>query len=299
MDDADTGPVRRGVVVTVVSTVVVLAAWAAACGSDRANSDRSAAGGSATSAPAGPTTPASPSGENASPGSRTTPTPSPKETQPAPVAKLPSALLGRDWERLPTSRRVVALTFDGGRSDAAVDSVLSTLAAANARATMFITGDFARRYPAQVRRMANAGHTLGNHSDRHQVFPDMTNAEIRTDLARAEQAIASAGGVTGPFFRFPYGARTPADIRQVNDSGYLCIRWTVDTLGWNGSTGGISADIVRQRVLDTAQPGQIVLMHLGANPDDGTTLDADALPGVISGLRGLGYSFVTLDAMLS
>ena len=110
----------------------------------------------------------------------------------------------------------MALTFDAGSSDAAVDSVLSTLAAANVRATMFITGDFARRYPAQVRRMANAGHTLGNHSDRHQAFPDMTNVEIRTDLARAEQAIASAGGVTGPFFRFPYGARTPADIRQAH-----------------------------------------------------------------------------------
>lgn len=40
-------------------------------------------------------------------------------------------------------------------------------------------------------------------------------------------------------------------------------------------------------------------MHLGANPDDGTTLDADALPDVISGLRSLGYSVVTLEAMLS
>lgn len=83
-----------------------------------------------------------------------------------------------------------------------------------------------------------------------------------------------------------------------NDNGYVCIRWTVDTLGWKGTSGGITEAIVRQRVLDAAQPGEIVLMHFGANPDDGTTLDADALPEIITGLSAMGYSFVTLDAML-
>jgi peptidoglycan/xylan/chitin deacetylase (PgdA/CDA1 family) len=261
----------------------MLTAWTAGCGTDRAGpGSDSPANDPGTSAPVNPTTPV--------PTSRT--------SRPSPAPSLPAALLGHDWERVPTSQRVVALTFDGGSSDAAVDSVLSTLAAADVSATMFVTGDFARRYPAQVRRIAKAGHLLGNHSDRHRAFPDLTNAEIRAELARAERAIGSAGGVTGPFFRFPYGARIPADIRQVNDAGYVCVRWTVDTLGWKGTTGGITADIVRQRVLQTARPGQIVLMHLGANPDDGTTLDADALPEVISGLRRLGYSFVTLEAML-
>jgi peptidoglycan-N-acetylglucosamine deacetylase len=207
--------------------------------------------------------------------------------------------MGTDWERLPTSKRVVALTFDGGSSDAAVGSVLSTLAAADVRATMFVTGDFARRYPAQIRRFAAAGHLIGNHSDRHLSYPDLTNAEIRADLARARNAIAAAGGDAGRYFRFPFGARTPADIRVVNDAGYVSVRWTVDTLGWKGTSGGLSADVVRKRVLDGAQPGQIVLMHLGANPDDGTTLDADALAGVITGLRDRGYSFVTLDQVLS
>ena len=208
--------------------------------------------------------------------------------------------MGTDWERLPTSERVVALTFDGGSSDAGVGSVLSTLAAADIRATVFVTGDFARRYPAQIRRFAAAGHLIGNHSDRHLSFPDLTNAEIRADLARARDAIAAAGGGdAGRYFRFPFGARTPADIRVVNDAGYVSVRWTVDTLGWKGTSGGVSADVVRKRVLDGARPGQIVLMHLGANPDDGTTLDADALAGVIAGLRDRGYSFVTVDEVLS
>jgi peptidoglycan/xylan/chitin deacetylase (PgdA/CDA1 family) len=84
----------------------------------------------------------------------------------------------------------------------------------------------------------------------------------------------------------------------VNDAGYVAVRWTVDTLGWQGTSGGASASSVRRRVLDSARPGEIVLMHLGANPDDGTTLDAQALPDVIESLRDLGYGFVTLDALL-
>lgn len=47
------------------------------------------------------------------------------------------------------------------------------------------------------------------------------------------------------------------------------------------------------------RPGEIVLMHLGSNPQDGTTLDADALPDVIDRMRAAGYGFVTLDALLS
>jgi peptidoglycan/xylan/chitin deacetylase (PgdA/CDA1 family) len=75
------------------------------------------------------------------------------------------------------------------------------------------------------------------------------------------------------------------------------VRWTVDTLGWEGTAGHITAAVVTSRVLGAAQPGEIVLMHVGSNPDDHTTFDADALPAVISELRAQGYSFVTLDAL--
>jgi peptidoglycan/xylan/chitin deacetylase (PgdA/CDA1 family) len=55
---------------------------------------------------------------------------------------------------------------------------------------------------------------------------------------------------------------------------------------------------VVSRVLANLRPGEIVLMHCGSNPNDHSTLDADALPTVIRDLRSRGYSFVTLDAML-
>lgn len=213
---------------------------------------------------------------------------------------LPARLLGTDWDHVPTDQPVVALTFDAGSSDAAVGPILATLSAYEVTGTFFLTGDFARTYPAQVAAVVQAGHRLGNHSDSHEHYPALTDAEIRDDLAAAEAAITAAAGAVQvrPWFRFPFGDRTGGDVVAVNSAQYVPVRWTVDTLGWKGTSGGITADLVVERVLTAAEPGAIVLMHVGANPQDGTTLDADALPRIIEGLRAAGYGFVTLDAML-
>ncbi|WP_418605654.1 polysaccharide deacetylase family protein [Georgenia sp. SUBG003] len=200
---------------------------------------------------------------------------------------------------LPTSERVVALTFDAGASGAALADILGTLESHDVPGTFFVTGEFARSFPSAVRAIAAAGHLVGNHSDTHPAFPLLTNESVRRQLEAADEAIrAQTGRSTRPYFRFPYGSRTPLDVRVVNDAGYVPFRWTVDTLGWRGTSGGASAASVRDRVLGTARPGQVVLMHVGANPTDSSTLDADALPEVIEGLRALGYRFVTLDEYL-
>jgi peptidoglycan/xylan/chitin deacetylase (PgdA/CDA1 family) len=226
------------------------------------------------------------------------PSAGPEPTVP-PGTTPPASLLGTDWDHLPTAELVVALTFDAGASDAGVGSILSTLATQDVRATFFLTGEFSRRYPAQVAAIAAAGHRIGNHSDTHEHYPALTDAEIAEDLATAEAAITAAGASGArPWFRFPYGDRTAADVRAVNAAGYVPVRWTVDTLGWKGTSGGQTAASVADRAVGAVRPGEIVLMHVGANPDDGTTLDADALPGVIDRLRAAGYGFVTLDAML-
>ena len=80
----------------------------------------------------------------------------------------------------------------------------------------------------------------------------------------------------------------------MNGLGYGSIRWTIDTLGWKGTADGQSAGSVRARVLDGLQPGAIVLMQLGSAPD-GSTLDADALWGLIDAIRTRGYSLVSVD----
>lgn len=113
-------------------------------------------------------------------------------------------------------------------------------------------------------------------------------------MTRAEEEIRSVTGRDPrPLFRFPYGDRDARTLADVNAAGYGSIRWTVDTLGWEGTAAGRSAATVLQRVKDGERPGEIVLMHLGAAPD-GSTLDADALPAIIKQLRGDGYGFVAI-----
>lgn len=240
-----------------------------------------------------------PTSHPASPPAAPAPTPTAAPSGPA-VDDLVRAWAGLDVEAFDTDRQVVALTFDGGASDTAVADILATLDREGVPGTFFVTGSFARTYPESVRAIARAGHPVGNHSDTHPSFPDSTDEQIRAELGAADASISAlTGRTTLPLFRFPFGDRTPLDIDVVNGAGYIPIRWTVDTLGWQGTTEGITSGVVRDRVLGTLRPGQVVLMHVGAHPQDGSTLDADALPGMIDDLQARGYGFVTVPELLA
>jgi peptidoglycan/xylan/chitin deacetylase (PgdA/CDA1 family) len=215
----------------------------------------------------------------------------------APAAPA-SRLLGTDWTRIPTSAKVVALTFDAGANAAGLPSIESTLRAKGVRATFFLTGSWARDFPAQANVIAGDGYLVGNHSMSHPYFTKLTDAQVTAQVQGAQQAILRANGADSrPLFRFPYGDVNSRVLADVNRLGYVAVRWTVDSLGWEGTSGGQSVQAVTSRALAAAQPGEIVLMHLGSNPSDGTTLDAAALPAIIDGLRARGYGFVTLDAL--
>ena len=214
---------------------------------------------------------------------------------PAPVA---SGLLGTDWTRIPTRSKVVALTFDAGANAAGLPSIESTLRAKGVQATFFLTGNWVRDFPAQANMIVQDGFLVGNHSVSHPYFTKLTDAQVTAQVQGAQQAILRANGADSrPLFRFPYGDVSSRVLGDVNRLGYAPVRWTVDSLGWKGTSGGQTVQSVVNRVLAAAQPGEIVLMHLGSNPDDGTTLDAAALPAIIDGLRARGYGFVTLGAL--
>ncbi|MGY2744055.1 polysaccharide deacetylase family protein [Arthrobacter sp. UYCu723] len=193
---------------------------------------------------------------------------------------------------------MVVLTFDAGANSAGLPSILQTLGATGVRGTFFLTGSWAGANPAGVAAIVAGGHRVGNHSMTHPGFTGLSDAAIGDQLVRAQQAIQAAGGDPRPLFRFPFGERDARTIATVNTLGYLPVRWTVDSLGWKGTSGGITAQVVADRVLGQLRPGEIVLMHVGSNPDDGTTLDADALLQIINRIRQAGYGFTTLAALL-
>jgi peptidoglycan/xylan/chitin deacetylase (PgdA/CDA1 family) len=193
---------------------------------------------------------------------------------------------------------VVALTFDGGAGAQGAPSVLATLRVQGVPASFFVTGRFAAANPATTRALAAVG-PVGNHTWSHPDLTSLAAPAVADELARGRSAITAATGTDPrPFFRFPYGASDTRTLGLVNRAGYAAIGWTTDSLGWKGTSGGMTVDAVVARVLGGATPGQVVLLHLGANPDDGTTLDAAALPRIIAGYRAAGYRFTTLEALL-
>ncbi len=298
------------IAIAVGAILLIGAGLLAALRSDGISPTAGPTAGPASTAPtAGPTSAAPPAGPTSAPPTATptaAPTSPPGTSRPVPSSPstapsspgIPAGLAGQDVTVLPTSRKVVALTFDAGANGAGLPSILRTLADQHVPATFFLTGQWAAANPGQVAAIAAAGHRIGNHSASHPQFTTLTDAQIRDQVLGAERTIRAAGADPRPLFRFPFGDRNARTIAAVNAAGYVAVRWTVDTLGWEGTSGGQTVASVTDRALAGLRPGEIVLMHIGSNPDDGSTLDAGALPGVIARMRAAGYGFVTLDALL-
>ncbi len=206
-------------------------------------------------------------------------------------------LVGQIPDRLPTRRHVVALTFDAGADNAGAPKILSVLARTGARATFFLTGRWAELYPHWARRIAHR-YPIGNHTFDHHDLVQLPLRSVRAELLMARAAIKRVTGRPPvPLFRFPYGSSNASTLALVNRLGDTAVGWTVDTLGWEGTSLGQSVQSVIARALANLRPGEIILMHVGANSDH-STLDADALPRIIRAIRARGYKFVTLPQYL-
>ena len=210
------------------------------------------------------------------------------------VASVPRGLAGTEWEALPTTRKVVALTFDAGANADAVPKILATLASNRVAGDVLPHRQGVELFPGQTKQIGTY-YPIGNHTYSHPDLTTLTDAQVRDHITRAAALITSATAQDPrPLFRFPLGARDARTIGIANSRKYGSIRWTVDTLGWQGTSGGRSVQSVVDRVLAGLRPGAIILMHVGSNPDDHSMLDADALQTVINQLRARGYTFTTV-----
>jgi peptidoglycan/xylan/chitin deacetylase (PgdA/CDA1 family) len=183
----------------------------------------------------------------------------------------------------------IALTFDAG-SDAIGIGILDVLKKHHVKATFFLTGGWADKFPSYAKRIALEGHDIGNHTYSH---PDAvkTNSNILSqDIIKAEEAIKRATGITPrPFFRFPFGSYNADALKTVGGAGYpYSIQWTIDTIDWQQP----SAEVIVSRIQSGASNGDIILMHIG-----GINTPA-AVDKVIPILKEMGYNLVTLTELL-
>ncbi|MET9153906.1 polysaccharide deacetylase family protein [Streptomyces griseoflavus] len=150
----------------------------------------------------------------------------------------------------------VGLTFDDGPQAGTTTNLLNALRQNGLRATMFNQGQYAAANPALVKAQVDAGMWVANHSYTHPHMTQLSQAQMDSEIARTQQAIANAGGGTPKLFRPPYG-ETNSTLRSVQAKyGLTEVIWDVDSQDWNNA----STDAIVQAASRLTN-GQVILMH--------------------------------------
>jgi len=200
----------------------------------------------------------------------------------------------------------VALTFDDGPNPETTPAVLDLLAAHQIQATFFINGnkvssDAAR---AVLARERGEGHLIGNHSQTHADFQDMTSSAQMTAAVADTQVVLQSAGITPGYFRFPFGSATCSAMGIVQGFGLKVTGWNVDSADWCFAAGqgrcprstfkyvpnSYRDDMVGYTLSQIrARNGGIVLFH-DIHPNTVAHLEP-----IISTLEAEGFSFVRID----
>jgi peptidoglycan/xylan/chitin deacetylase (PgdA/CDA1 family) len=153
-----------------------------------------------------------------------------------------------------TKESVVALTFDDGPHPEYTPRLLDILEKYGARATFFMTGEAAQAHPGIVKRVAQGGHAIGNHSWNHPSFPLISSRERRKQIRECAAALAPYGE---RLFRPPYSEQNIAARLDALLLGYQVIMFNIATDDWRGGdVASIVAQIERQ-----IRPGSVVVLH--------------------------------------
>jgi len=231
------------------------------------------------------------------------------------------------FERGSTDRPEVALTFDGGSDAGDTEAIPATPAERGARATFFLTGRYVTQHPDLARRIAEAGHEVGNHtwshphlttwrSDRRQrTLSGVDRALLEGELARTAAAWERVAGTPmAPLWRAPFGEVNGEIAAWAGQAGWRHVGWTrdeaggrhtLDSLDWVADRSSrlyLSSAAIVERILSFGDPGRglnggVVLMHLCTERVDDP--GSARLGELLDALAARGYHLVTVGEMLS
>lgn len=187
--------------------------------------------------------------------------------------------------------KVVYLTFDAGYENGNVAKILDVLKEQAVPGAFFVLGNLITSNPELIRRMADEGHLVCNHSYAHKDMTGWTEAQIREELTRLETTCRETTGVEmSKYFRPPEGKLSRSLMEAVNDMGYKTVFWSFAYADWdNARQPDVAA--ARAKVLDNAHNGAVILLH----PTSST--NAAILGDVIRALKADGWRFGTLDEL--
>ncbi len=185
---------------------------------------------------------------------------------------------------LSSGKKYVALTFDDGPHHTRTPRLLEVLKKNNVRATFFLLGSNANRYPEIVKQEKNEGHQVESHSWGHPNFLHLSVEKAKAEINNTDDVIEKAIWEKPKFFRPPYGAFNDTTL-TLTDKVFLL--WDVDSQDWKNKDVQKNLAHVRK----TLQAGSIILFH------DIHEASIDTIEPLIHELRGKGYEFVTVQEL--
>lgn len=187
-----------------------------------------------------------------------------------------------------TEENKVALTMNCAWNADDIDSILETLKNNDVHITFFIVGDWADKYPEAVKRIHEAGHEIGSHSNTH---PHVNNLSSEKNLEEIQLSVNKLERITGnktTLYRTPYGEYNDTVIKTAQENGYFTIQWNLDTLDYKGLTG----EEMWNRLKNKLDKGSIILSH------NGTNHTADSLDMLIKNIKSKGFKVTTVSDLI-
>ena len=179
----------------------------------------------------------------------------------------------------------IALTFDDGPHPVYTKILLDGLAERGAKASFFVTGENAEKYPELILRMQKEGHLIGNHTYSHIQLTSNNREAFRQELISTNEVLKEITGAEPIFVRPPYGSWDKSFEKELN---MFPVLWNIDPLDWCSH----NAECIAAKVVEKAGDGDIILMH------DYYDTSVTAALEVVDVLQKRGFQFVTVEEIL-
>ena len=187
-----------------------------------------------------------------------------------------------------TEEKKIAFTMNCAWNADDIDSILETLRANNIKITFFIVGEWADKYPEEVKKISEAGHEIGTHSNTH---PHVNNLSAEKNLEEIKISVNKLEKLTNQkitLYRTPYGEYNDIVIETSRNNGYFPIQWNIDTLDYEG----LNCEEMWNRIKGKLSNGSIILSH------NGTEHTAESLDTIIKNIKKQGYDFVKVSDLI-
>lgn len=190
----------------------------------------------------------------------------------------------------PNGEKTLYLTFDAGFENGCTPQILDVLQAHKVPAAFFLVGTYIEKHPELVRRMAQEGHIVGNHTQNH---PDMSKIEDKTAfLAELTAVEAQYEAVTGQplpkFYRPPQGVYSENNLRLAQEAGYKTVFWSLAYVDWLTDRQPTREEAFR-KLLPRLHDGAVILLHSTSKTN------AAILDEFLCRCKDLGYTFAPIS----